>query len=101
MAIKKHRNILDYTLLSLLRRRFKNIGVILVFTFVIFIVGSILFLSYSFKREAQLILKGSPEIVVQRMLAGRHELIPIGFRKDIMEIPGVSSIEPRYWGYYY
>lgn len=101
MAIERHRNILDYTLLSLLRRKFKNIGIILVFTFVIFIVGSILFLSYSFKREAYLILKGSPEIVVHRMMAGRHELIPVSFGKDIMEIPGVSKIEPRYWGYYY
>ncbi len=76
-------------------------GIILVFTFVVFIVGSILLLSYSFKREAYLILKGSPEILVHRMLAGRHELIPVSYMKEIMEIPGVSKIEPRYWGYYY
>ncbi|MBI5188794.1 MAG: ABC transporter permease [Nitrospirae bacterium] len=101
MGIEKHRNILDYTLLSLLRRKFKNIGIILVFTFVIFIVGSILFLSYSFKREAYLILKGSPEIVVHRMMAGRHELTLLSYMKDIIEIPGVSKVEPRYWGYYY
>lgn len=101
MAFEKHRNILDYTLLSLLRRKFKNIGIILVFTFVIFMLGSIIFLSYSFKREAYIILKGSPEILVHRMLAGRHELIPISYINEIMEIPGVSKTEPRYWGYYY
>ena len=101
MAIEKHKNILDYTLQTLLRRKFKNTGIILVFTFVIFILSSIVFLSYSLQRESRLILKDSPEIVVQRMLAGRHELIPVNVDKEIMKIPGVSGVEPRYWGYYY
>lgn len=101
MAFEKHRNILDYSLQATLRRKFKNIGIILVFTFVIFIASSILFLSYSLQREAHLIFNNSPEIIVQKIRAGRHDLIPVNLRKDIMEIPGVSSAEPRYWGLYY
>lgn len=101
MAVEKHKNILDYTLQTLLRRKFKNTGIILVFTFVVFILSSIVFLSYSLQRESRLILKYAPEIVVQRMLAGRHELIPVNVDKEIMKIPGVSGVEPRYWGYYY
>ncbi|MBI4691378.1 MAG: ABC transporter permease [Nitrospirae bacterium] len=101
MAFEKHRNILDYTLQTLLRRKFKNAGIILVFTFVIFIVGSIVFLSYSLKREARLLFKNSPDIIVQKMRAGRHELIPVTLGNDIMGIAGVSNAGPRYWGYYY
>ena len=101
MSLNSHMNVLDFTLLSLLRRKFKNLGIVLVFTFIVFITGSILFLSYSFKREALLILKGSPELIVQRMSAGRQELIPVGRAKEISAIPGVSGVEPRYWGYYY
>lgn len=101
MALEKHINILDYTLQSLLRHKFKNIGIIMVFTLVIFTVSSIIFLSYSLRQEAHLLLKDSPEIVVQKMRAGRHELISTGLTKDIMEISGVSAVEPRYWGYYY
>jgi lipoprotein-releasing system permease protein len=101
MSIGRHFNVLDYTLQSLLRRKFKNAGIILVFTFVIFILGSILFLSYSFKREAVLILENSPELIVQRTMAGRHELIPTDMAPAIEMIPGVSRVEPRYWGYYY
>ncbi|MDA8432077.1 MAG: hypothetical protein M0Z60_03830, partial [Nitrospiraceae bacterium] len=101
MSLNSHLNVLDFTLLSLLRRKFKNFGIILVFTFIVFITGSILFLSYSFKREALLILKGSPELIVQMMSAGRHELIPADISKEILKIPGVSGVEPRYWGYYY
>lgn len=101
MIFNRHLNILDYTLQSLLRRKFKNIGIILVFTFVIFITGSVLLLSYSFKKEATLMLKNSPELIIQRTMAGRHELIPVRISSEIMEIPGVSKVEPRYWGYYY
>lgn len=101
MSINKRLNILDYTLQSLLRRKFKNIGVVLVFTLVIFICGSILFLSYAFKREARLILKNAPELIMQRMIAGRHDLIPVRISGEIAKIPGVAKVEPRYWGYYY
>ena len=101
MSFNRHLNILDYTIQSLLRRKFKNIGIILIFTFVIFITGSILLLSYSFKREATLMLKDSPELIIQRIMAGRHELVPVRIASEIMKIPGVSKVEPRYWGYYY
>ncbi len=101
MSVARHINVLDYTLLSLSRRKFKNITIILVFTFVIFITGSILFLTYSFKREALLILKGSPELIIQKMSAGRQELIPVSISGKIMKLPGVAGVEPHHWGYYY
>ncbi len=101
MSLNSHINVLDFTLQSLLRRKFKNLGILLVFTLIVFITGSILFLSYSFKREALLILKGSPELIVQKMSAGRHELVPVKISEYIAGIPGVSSVEPHYWGYYY
>jgi ABC-type lipoprotein release transport system permease subunit len=101
MPLERHKNILDYTFQMFLRRKFKNAGIVLIFTFVIFTMSSIIFLSYSLKREAHVVLKDLPEIVVQKMRAGRHELIPIKLMKEILELPGVSGVEPRYWGYYY
>jgi ABC-type lipoprotein release transport system permease subunit len=68
---------------------------------VIFITGSILFLTYSFKHEALLILKGAPELIVQKMTAGSHALVPVTYAEEIEKIPGVSAAEPHYWGYYY
>jgi lipoprotein-releasing system permease protein len=101
MSVNRHLNILDYTLQAFLRRKFKNATVVLVFTFVIFIVASVIFLTYSFKREALLILEGAPELIIQKMTAGRHELIPTSIGAKIADIPGVAGVEPRYWGYYY
>jgi ABC-type lipoprotein release transport system permease subunit len=99
--IERQRNIIDFTLSSLLRRKRKNIALVSVYTLVVFFLASVLFFTYSIKKEASVILQGSPDMIVQRMVAGRHELIPISHIDKIKEIRGVSSVKERLWGYYY
>jgi len=99
--LNKQTNILDFTLSSLLRRKGKNLSLIVVYSFVVFLVTSVVFFTHSLKREAMLTLQGSPEIIVQRVVAGRHELIPIGYMDAVQQIRGVQSVKPRLWGYYY
>ncbi|HEX9006776.1 MAG TPA: FtsX-like permease family protein, partial [Bacteroidota bacterium] len=53
------------------------------------------------KREAALILKDAPDMVVQRMVAGRQDLVPLGYGEKIAAIRGVDVVRPRLWGYYY
>lgn len=100
-AIDKQRYILDFTLSSLGRRKGKNIALVTVYTFVIFLLASVLFLTDSLKKEAALILQGTPEMIVQRMVAGRQDMIPQHYIDSIKEIKGVQSVAPRLWGYYY
>ncbi len=99
--IEKTRSILDFTVASLLRRKGKNFSLLVVYTLVVFLLGSVLFLTQAMKREASLILKNAPEMVVQRLLAGRYEPIPAVYAATIREIRGVMSAGPRLWGYYY
>ena len=99
--IEKNRSILDFTLASLLRRKGKNLSLFAVYTLVVFMLGSAMFLTQAMKREASLILKDAPEIVVQRMLGGRYDPIPMDYVEKIREIRGVISAAPRLWGYYY
>ncbi len=99
--MRKHLKILEYALSSLWRRKFKSLGIIAVFSLIIFTLSSILLLTYAFKREAMEVLRGAPELIVQRISAGRHEMIPSWYGKRIQEIPGVGMVIPRYWGYYY
>jgi len=99
--IEKQRYIIDFTLSSLLRRKVKNIGLLALYTLIVFILASTMFFTYSIKKEASLILKGSPEIVVQKILAGRHDLFPVGYLDTIRQIRGVAGVESRLWGYYY
>lgn len=99
--IERQRNIIDFTLSSLLRRKGKNVALVCVYTFVVFLLASVMFFVHSIKKEASLILKNSPEVIIQRMVAGRHELIPISYIDKIREIRGISSVNGRWWGYYY
>ena len=99
--IERQRNILDFTLSSLLRKKRKNIALLFVYTLVVFFLASVVFFTHSIRKEASIILKASPEMIIQRLVAGRHELIPVSYIERIKDIRGVSSVKGRSWGYYY
>jgi len=99
--IEKQRNILDFALSSLFRRWGKNLALIIVYTIIVFVLASIFFLTHSIKKEATIVLQGSPEIVVQRIVAGRHDLVPEGHSDQLRKIPGVLEVKGRLWGYYF
>jgi ABC-type lipoprotein release transport system permease subunit len=40
-------------------------------------------------------------MIVQKIVAGRHDLIPLIYMDRIEKIRGVSSVKGRLWGYYY
>jgi ABC-type lipoprotein release transport system permease subunit len=100
-AIEKQRNILDYTLSSFWRRKRRNLALVLVYTSVIFLLASVMFFTDAMKREASLILQDAPEMMVQKLVAGRHDLIPVSFAEEISKIRGVQTVKPRLWGYYF
>lgn len=99
--IEKQKNILDFTLASIFRRKGKNMALIVVYTVVIFALASVMFFTYSIKQEAAQTLKNAPEMVVQRLAMGRHDLIPLSYMEEIKKIWGVQSVKARLWGYYY
>ena len=72
-----------------------------VYTIVVFLLGSVMFFNYAMKREACLVLADTPEMIVQRTVAGRHDLVPVRYAEEIVKIRGVSSVSARLWGYYY
>jgi ABC-type lipoprotein release transport system permease subunit len=100
-SIEKQRNILDFTLSCLWRRRGKNLALVVVYTLVVFSLGSVMFFTQALKNETAIILSGTPEIIVQRLVAGRHELIPVAYAQKINTIRGVESVKDRVWGYYF
>lgn len=100
-AIERHLNILDFTLASLLRRKGKNLSLLTVYLLVIFMLASLVFFVTALKREAALLLKDAPDMVVQRLVAGRQDLVPAQYVESIAAIRGVSAVKPRLWGYYF
>jgi ABC-type lipoprotein release transport system permease subunit len=100
-AINKQRNILDFTLSSLLRRKTKNGALLVVYTLIVFLLASVMLFAQALKTEASAVLSAAPELVIQRIVAGRHDLIPVSYADRIREINGVRSVRARLWGYYY
>jgi ABC-type lipoprotein release transport system permease subunit len=72
-----------------------------VYTFVVFLISSVIFFSAAIKTEADKILSASPEMIVQRVIAGRHDLIPLEYVDKIKNIRGARDVKPRLWGYYF
>jgi len=68
--LEKQRYLIDFTISTLLRRKVKNIGLLVLYTLIVFILASTMFFTHSIKKEAAMILKGSPEMVVQKTVAG-------------------------------
>jgi ABC-type lipoprotein release transport system permease subunit len=97
----KHLKIIEYALASILRRKTKVFAIFIAYTFTVATLASVLFLTQSLKTEATHILQGVPDLIVQRILGGRHDLIPLSYAEEIKIIFGVGEVKPRYWGYYY
>lgn len=99
--IEKQKALIDFTLSSLVRRKLKNLGLLLVYTVIVFLLASVMLYTHALRHEAAQVLKSSPEVIVQRMVAGRHDLIPPGYLEKLGRIRGVQSKEGRLWGYFY
>jgi len=99
--IERQRSFLDFTLSALLRRKWKNVSLLLVYTFTVFLISSVIFFTNGLRYEAETILQDAPEMIVQRTMAGRQALVPLHYAKEIKKIRGVRQVKPRLWGYYY
>jgi len=93
--------ILDFALASLRRRKGKSLAIAVVFALTVAALGSVLLLTHALRQEAEQLLAGAPDLVVQRVAAGRHDLVPEDYQATIEAIPGVGRVIPRIWGYYY
>ena len=99
--LQRYRNILDFALSSLLRRKGRNLALISVYTLVVFVIASLVFFVQALKREAHELLAQAPDMVVQRRVAGRHDPVPLAQVEAIRSIRGVDGVQARLWGYYY
>ncbi len=97
----RYLKILEYTLSALIRRKAKNLSLVLVYAFTIAALASVLFLTNALKFEAVSSLEAAPDIIVQRVSGGRHALIETSAVAAIQNLPGIKQVVPRVWGYYY
>ncbi len=101
IPLARQRYLLDFTVASLLRRPGRNLSLLLVYTLVVFLLASAMLYSQALKQKAAALLQGAPEIVLQRLEAGRHALMPADYLERLGRLRGVTQVQGRLWGYYF
>lgn len=97
----KHLNFIDYAIWNLKKKLLKTLFIFIIFSFCIFFISSVIMFTSSLKKEAKNILSDAPDIIIQKIIAGRHELIEKSVIDKVKNIKGVSDLKFRLWGYYF
>ncbi len=93
--------LIQYAINAILRQKSKSIFITIIFTLLTFLLTSIFFISNSIKYELNSTVAALPQIIVQKVKAGRTYDIDTSVVDDILELSGVSDAVARVWGYYY
>ena len=99
--LRRQKYLIAFGVSALARRPGKFLSLLLVYTLIVFLLASVMLFAQSLRHEAALVLAESPEIVLQRMVAGRHDLMPAEYLERIRGIRGVSARYGRLWGYFF
>jgi len=94
-------NLFEFAINSLLRRGAKNIFISVIFSLLIFVLSAVFLITNALKLELYSTVDALPEIIVQKMVAGKQKDIEVSRSDEILQISGVDDAIARVWGYYY
>lgn len=101
MRIKLNPLLLEFSLGALWRRKVQSLGTFFIFTALVWLLSSVLFISDGMKKELFSSLDALPQITLQKIRAGKQVDIDVAITEDLLGLEGVSSAISRVWGYYY
>jgi ABC-type lipoprotein release transport system permease subunit len=92
-------SILGFALRALARRKARAFALGGGLAFAVALVAAVVFLTESLRSEAERAHAAHPDIVVQKLVAGRPTTIPSAESSKLTDIPSVRTVTPRVWGY--
>jgi ABC-type lipoprotein release transport system permease subunit len=93
------RSLLSYACNALARRRAKAVALAFGLALAVALVAAVLFLTDALKGEADRARLATPDVVVQRLVAGRPSTLHMSDAQKLEGIPSVPHVRPRVWGY--
>ena len=96
-----NKTFLNFTIILLLKDKASHFLSGAIFTFIIFILSSVLFISNSIKYDLLQTINSQPHIIVKNQKAGYQSTLNEEVLDELLQITGVSEISPRIEGYYY
>lgn len=97
--MKRHIALLDYALGALKRRGRRNLAIVFGLAVVVGSFAAVLFLTDALRAEFARSIDVTPDLTVQRVVAGRPALIESSASDGLRSLPGVRSARARIWGY--
>lgn len=94
-------SLIDYAFGAALRRRGRNVAIVLGLGLVLGLAESVTMLASALRAEYERGASAVPDLVVQSVVGGRPGLIPDDALRSLANRPGVLAVEPRVWGYVY
>ena len=94
-----NRSMLAYALGTLARRRAKAVALTGGLALAVALVAAVLFLTDALRGEAERARNAIPDVVVQRLVAGRPATLHVKDAEKLADIPSVARVEARVWGY--
>ena len=88
-VIERHRYLLDFTLSSISRRKGKSLALLAVYAAVVFALASVLFFTEALRREARVVLRDAPELLVQQVVERLRSLA--GSEVVLRSLPKVNE----------
>jgi len=84
---------------NLSKYRIRTVTVLLALTISSMMVCSVQFIVDGVSMDVQLSLDEGPDILVQRLQAGRQATVPLSWVENVSKAAGVRLATPRVWGY--
>jgi len=92
-------SLLAFALQALARRKARSIALGGGLAFAVALVAAVVFMSEALRAEAERARAAQPDVVVQRIVAGRPATIGAAEKGKIEGVPSVRAVVPRVWGY--
>ena len=97
--LARQRYLVDFAVAGLRRQRARHASLLLVYTLLVFALASVVMLASALRREAAFMLKDTPDVVLQGLRMGRHEMSRAADLERLRGLRGTQAAQGRLWGY--
>lgn len=94
-----HLALVGFAFSSLQRRRARSLALIVGLAASVALLSAVFFVTSALRDEARRVRGAAPDLVVQKLVAGRPTVIDPSLAPSIARLPGVKAVVPRVWGY--
>ncbi|NWF96117.1 MAG: FtsX-like permease family protein [Candidatus Thorarchaeota archaeon] len=99
MALNRHVNLANYALGNVLKYRARSMAIVALLMASSGLLCSVEIVREGVMTDVKASLDNGPDVIVQKLVAGRQVPLPDEWVAEIADVPGVRVSTPRVWGY--